>query len=98
MHRDFMTTGPMAGLGFSRADMRRYNFTDEELRDNFSPFIASQIAMRRDQLICEKLVWRTTKRFCIGTVLTVLALGWWMVATEGEFTNLPFSSAASYSR
>lgn len=84
MHRDFMTTGPMAGLGFTHWEMRRYNFTDQELRDHFSPTIGAELGIRRDQLIAERVVWRTTKRIFIAIIFLTLALISWIVATDDE--------------
>ncbi|HEU0120855.1 MAG TPA: hypothetical protein VFQ91_10045 [Bryobacteraceae bacterium] len=79
MHRDYMTTGPMYGFGFSRMEMLKYNFTDHELIDNFSPVVAAQLAHRRDELICGRQVWRTMKRFFACVALAMVLLTGWLI-------------------
>ncbi|HEU0121882.1 MAG TPA: hypothetical protein VFQ91_15235 [Bryobacteraceae bacterium] len=81
MHRDYMTTGPMVGLGFTRVEMIKYNFTDEELKDHFSPSVAENIARTRDELICGRLVWRNTIRFFTVVFVLMVLLFFWLLTS-----------------
>ncbi|HEU0120856.1 MAG TPA: hypothetical protein VFQ91_10050 [Bryobacteraceae bacterium] len=84
MHRDYTKTGPMAGLGFSNKDMEKYNFTDQELMDNFSPMMGDQIGRKRDELINARLIWQNVKRLVATAAILATAILWWLLATNSE--------------